>query len=64
VALAVGLAPPWEGAPICPRCHEPHWHLRIHDLRHSALSAWLASGHTAQAVARRAGQPTITLLSI
>ena len=64
VATAVGLAPLWEGAPICPRCHEPHWHLRVHDLRHSALSAWLASGHTPQAVARRGGHSTITLLSI
>ena len=64
LATAFGLAPLWEGAPICPRCHEPHWHLRVHDLRHSALSAWLASGHTPQAVARRGGHSTITLLSI
>ena len=31
---------------LCPRCHDLHWHLRVHDLRHSALSAWLAAGHT------------------
>jgi integrase len=61
---AVGLAPLWEGAPLCPRCHDLLWHLRVHDLRHSALSAWLADKHTPQAVARRAGHSKITLLSI
>jgi integrase len=64
IAQAVGLAPLWEGAPVCPRCHDRHWHLRVHDLRHSALSAWLAAKHTPQAVARRAGHSKITLLSI
>jgi integrase len=54
----------YEGAPICPRCQVPHWHLRVHDLRHSALSAWLADKYTPQAVARRAGHSKITLLAI
>jgi len=54
----------WQRAPVCPKCKTPHWHLRIHDLRHSALSAWLAEKSTPQAVARRAGHTKITLLSI
>jgi integrase len=56
--------PEYSGAPRCARCGEQHWRLRVHDLRHSALSAWLAAGHTPQAVARRGGHSTITLLSI
>jgi len=38
--------PEYSGAPRCARCGEQHWRLRVHDLRHSALSAWLAAGHT------------------
>ncbi|MGA8016981.1 MAG: hypothetical protein WCB85_13800 [Candidatus Dormiibacterota bacterium] len=55
---------PGTRGPECPRCHSPHWWLRVHDLRYSALSAWLAAGYTPHAAARPAGHSTITLLSI
>ena len=56
--------PEWTDAPRCKKCDTDHWYIRVHDLRHSALSAWLAEKNTPQAVAKRAGHSKITLLSI
>lgn len=63
---------PEDGEPVFPRCHRRSWRnilkaaklpgLRVHDLRHTAATFWLAAGLTVHAVADLLGHTDASLV--